>query len=475
MAAAVPTLPFVVLQAYKPSAPHDILAATTAITRPPASAVPATGGIGNGGGGHNATAATTMTRSSSSVSLHPPRSVSSDISHLRNPSSSAGTTGGGGGGGGGSAGAGISVSGTSLPAGGRLMSVGMLRSSTAPVPQHHSAATTATTPTTATTATATSTSSGLPSAPTDLSFPTNTFIPATVQARTLHPQVHYIFENDPLETEILESVPKSQCITMDFDPRSGVIKNVESYLTQLQVMDVRLVQSFGLEGQQGQVQGGTLGGSSSSLSPPFAPASGPGTGTGSGTGAGAVSSSSSASSLKATPTASGGGGGLADDNRPHSITSPPQQHPSASSPSSSSSGAPTVGGTLLARNNSLNSSTLQSSFKTSRRSTDKGNRGDASVSDDKSSSSVTTTTATTMATKDWTLVIDAVELDRKDQESDSQLLEQSMVSSLDTDSIPEDYLLHCEALMKSFSARNTLLRKVIDYANTTTLPSRTPV
>ncbi|KAG0066691.1 hypothetical protein BGZ89_006990 [Linnemannia elongata] len=235
----------------------------------------------------------------------------------------------------------------------------------------------------------------------------------TVQTRTLHPQVHYIFENDPLESEILESIPKSQCITMDFDPRSGVIKNVESYLTQLQVMDVRLVQSFGQEVQQGQVQGVTLGGSSSSLSPPSASA----TGTGVGTGGGA--------------------------------------------------------GTLLARTNSLSSSTLQSSFKTSRRSTDKGTRGDASVSDDKSSSSATTT-ATTMATKDWTLVIDAVELDRRDQESDSQLLEQSMVSSLDTDSIPEDYILHCDALIKSFSARNLLLRKVIDYANTTTSPTGTP-
>ncbi|KAG0070678.1 hypothetical protein BGZ90_012550 [Linnemannia elongata] len=473
MAAAVPTLPFVTLLAHKPSAPHEILAATTAITSPPTPAVPIAGRIGvgggggGGGGGPNATAATTMTRSSSSVSLHPPRSGSSDISHLRSASSSAGLTAGGG------VGVGISGSGTSLSAGGRLMSVGMLRSSTAPVPQHHNPPTTATTSTTTTTAVTTSTSSGIPSALTDLS--TNTPMSTTVQTRTLHPQVHYIFENDPLETEILESIPKSQCITMNFDPRSGVIKNVESYLTQLQVMDVRLVQSFGQEVQQGQVQGVTLGGSSSSLSPPSASATGTGVGTGGGAGTEAVSSSSSASSLKATTTTSGGGGGRgpADDNRTHSITSPPQPNPSTSSPSSSSSGAPTSGGTLLARTNSLSSSTLQSSFKTSRRSTDKGTRGDTSVSDDKSSSSATTT-ATTMATKDWTLVIDAVELDRRDQESDSQLLEQSMVSSLDTDSIPEDYILHCDALMKSFSARNLLLRKVIDYANTTTSPTGTP-
>ncbi|KAF9149048.1 hypothetical protein BG015_009186 [Linnemannia schmuckeri] len=202
---------------------------------------------------------------------------------------------------------------------------------------------------------------------------------SSVQTRTLHPHIHYIFESDPLETEILESIPKSQCITMDFDPRSGVVKNVESYLTQLQVMDVRLVQSFGQEGQ------GALGGPSSSLSPPSASASGTGMGTGSGgvdAGVGAVSTSSSASSLKATTTTTTGTGGGA--------------------------------------------------------------------------------TTATVASKDWTLVIDAVELDRRDQES------------LDTDSIPEDYLLHCEAIMKSFSARNLLLRKVIDYANATSSPTGTP-
>ncbi|KAF8940032.1 hypothetical protein BGZ58_007962 [Dissophora ornata] len=66
-------------------------------------------------------------------------------------------------------------------------------------------------------------------------------IPSVIQTRTLHPQVHYIFENDPLEHDILESIPKSRCITLDLDPRSGSIKNVESFLTDLQVMDVKLV------------------------------------------------------------------------------------------------------------------------------------------------------------------------------------------------------------------------------------------
>lgn len=61
--------------------------------------------------------------------------------------------------------------------------------------------------------------------------------------RTIHPKIHYIFDNDPLEAEILEKVPKSRCITLDLDPKSGVVTNVESFLTGLQVMDVKLVSS----------------------------------------------------------------------------------------------------------------------------------------------------------------------------------------------------------------------------------------
>ena len=71
----------------------------------------------------------------------------------------------------------------------------------------------------------------------------STSSPSTIHARTIHPQVHYIFENDPLEMDILASIPRSRCITLDLDPRSGFIKNVESFLPNLQVMDVKLVTS----------------------------------------------------------------------------------------------------------------------------------------------------------------------------------------------------------------------------------------
>ncbi|KAG0340443.1 hypothetical protein BG004_006406, partial [Podila humilis] len=66
----------------------------------------------------------------------------------------------------------------------------------------------------------------------------------SVRSRIVHPQIHYIFENDPLETELLESVPKSRCITLDLDPKTGVVSNVESFLTGLQVMDVKLVSTL---------------------------------------------------------------------------------------------------------------------------------------------------------------------------------------------------------------------------------------
>ncbi|KAF9103445.1 hypothetical protein BGX29_003360 [Mortierella sp. GBA35] len=327
--------------------------------------------------------AMTMSRSSSSISLHPPRSASSDISQLRpnTPGGSSSSPSGSGGGGGGGA-----------------NSPGVLRSSTAPIPQHHNQHQY---PNTTSSAVGTTASPLAATAPT-----TNTYTNASIQTRTLHPQVHYIFEDDPLESEILESIPKSQCITMDLDPRSGTIKNVESFLTQLQVMDVKLVQFYG----QGQGQGHSGGngglstlGSSTSLSLPAASGV-----TTMGTGIGYSSSSSSASSLKTMGGGSGGGGILsggataADDNQPHSTTSPP------SSPSPAS-----VAGTLLARNNSLSSSTLQSSFKSSRRSTDR--RGDG---DDRASTAATSGPAasTTSTTKDWTLVIEAVELDERDQE-----------------------------------------------------------
>ena len=37
--------------------------------------------------------------------------------------------------------------------------------------------------------------------------------------------------------------------------------------------------------------------------------------------------------------------------------------------------------------------------------------------------------------------------------SESELLEHSMISSMDTDLIPQDYISHCDALLQSFSAR----------------------
>ncbi|KAF9106722.1 hypothetical protein BGX27_009050 [Mortierella sp. AM989] len=77
-----------------------------------------------------------------------------------------------------------------------------------------------------------------------------------------------------------------------------------------------------------------------------------------------------------------------------------------------------------------------------------------------------TTTPSAAGTKDWTLVIEAVEVEERDPDSDSEILDQSMASSLDTDLMHEDYLPHCDALLKSFSARNLLVQKVIDYAST---------
>ncbi|KAF9924719.1 hypothetical protein FBU30_005358 [Linnemannia zychae] len=438
MTSTAPTLPFVVVQAYKPSVSQETIAATATatatnnISNPPSTATITATAIR---GGPNTA---TMIRSSSSAGLqHPPRSVSSDISHLRGISSA-----------GAGAGTGMGVEqgilGSSGGSGGHPHSVGMLRSATAPVADHHHhnlfTAVSSTAAPTSTTATL-----GMSVPAESLPLTNASLQSSAIQARILHPQVHYIFENDPLEAEILDSIPKSQSIFMDFDPRSGGIKNVESYLTHLQVMDIRLVQSYGQSQQQGvMVKGG--GGSTTSLS-------------------------SSASNNNALTTSSPTGAGEFGSNS--TVDKGASQAPSAavSQPSPSSF---------------LTSSTLQSSFRTSRRSTEKclDDRG-ASVLPSTASSASTSgpaaNTATTTpaaivrsASKDLTLVIDAVELDQRDQESDSQLLEQSMVSSLDTDLIPENYLVHCEALLKSFSARNVLLRKVIDYAHSTTSPSNIP-
>lgn len=74
-------------------------------------------------------------------------------------------------------------------------------------------------------------------------LPIATLLSSATHSWTIQPQVHYIFENDPLEMDILGSIPRSRCITLDLDPRSGSIKNVESFLPNLQVMDVKLVTS----------------------------------------------------------------------------------------------------------------------------------------------------------------------------------------------------------------------------------------
>lgn len=81
-----------------------------------------------------------------------------------------------------------------------------------------------------------------------------------IHTRTIHPQVHYIFEDDPQEMDIMASIPRSRCITLDLDPRSGSITNVESFLPNLQVMDVKFVTS--------QAVMGTSSSSSASLNAP---------------------------------------------------------------------------------------------------------------------------------------------------------------------------------------------------------------
>ncbi|KAG0043695.1 hypothetical protein BGZ83_011127 [Gryganskiella cystojenkinii] len=266
--------------------------------------------------------------------------------------------------------------------------------------------------------------------------------PSTVvyhQTRTLTSHVHYLFENDPLEAEILESIPKSRCITLDLDPQSGMISHVESYMPELQVMDVHW----------------------ESLS--FLPSSGPG-------------------QTELTPS----------QKRPSS---------SLSSSSSSASVSASLPATAVAASNSgsltrssTSSSVVMNSSSLPRRPSERNLRGQQQQQpgEDKVNSLVTPRSpsapvlssvsptvegeATAITTsgggavaghKDLTLVIEVVEMDESDQQhsysDSSELLDASMISSLGTDSIPEDYLSHCDALLKSFSSRNTLVKKVIDY------------
>ncbi|KAF9330854.1 cell division cycle- protein [Podila minutissima] len=194
-----------------------------------------------------------------------------------------------------------------------------------------------------------------------------------VHTRTIHPTIHYIFDNDPLEATILENVPKSRCITLDLDPKTGMVTNVESFLTGLQVMDVKLI---------------SLSSTLSTSTP---------------------SSTVFSPSANAIEEATGG-----------------RETTKAGSPSSVESGSKDLARAKVTASSS---------------STDKGlGKIDEGV-------------GTSSSGKNWTLTIDAVEVDDSNHESESELLEHSMISSMDTDLIPQDYISHCDALLQSFSAR----------------------
>ncbi|KAI7819184.1 hypothetical protein BC939DRAFT_461019 [Gamsiella multidivaricata] len=275
-----------------------------------------------------------------------------------------------------------------------------------------SSSTTTNTATPSTTAGAAATKSASLSSPPSSSSSTAT---STIQTRTLHPQVHYIFENDPLETEILESIPKSRCITLDLDPRSGSIKNVESFLMDLQVMDVKLV-PFQAALATTTISTTTIATTSTTT---------------------ASSSSSSLNSPNTTLTTNN------NNNNNNALIQQLTKNDGQSNPTP-------LGRPGHHRTDSSGASSLQSSSIVTNPISTPG-----------------TGPGTVLGAKDWTLVIEAVEVDERDQDSDSELLDQSTVSSLDTDIMPDDYLSHCDALLKSFSARNFLIHKVIDYAATT--------
>ncbi|KAG0252848.1 hypothetical protein BG011_006713 [Mortierella polycephala] len=359
--ATAPTLPFVVLKAHKPSSANDII----------------TAGIG---------------QSSSSSSLSPPRPTPLDFSLTSTPPSStaAGTT------------AASNTSGSQLPD----TIINNAPAQQASWPSTHSRNNSLTAP--ATTTNTTTTAFGTPLEST------------TIQTRTLHPQVHYIFEDDPLEAEILESIPRSRCITLDLDPRLGTVKNVESFVSHLQVMDVKLV--------------------------PFQPAP-PG-------------SSSSSLSLN-----SPAGNNSANDGQIGSAT--------------------TITRPTVVRTASPGSSSIQSIMSTSTKlkrqpSENKlgnlmdvgGSGSGGGVNSETDGQDLRKADASSIGTaaKDWMLVIEAVESDENEQQSDSTLLEQSMISSLDTETTLENYLLRSEALLKSFCARNSLVHRVLEYSSTTGSP-----
>ncbi|KAF9976220.1 hypothetical protein BGZ75_000287 [Mortierella antarctica] len=400
----MPTLPFVVLQTHKPSSTTEIIAAAAAAA---ATAGTAAAAVSN--------TATTGLSSSSVSSLKPPRSPTSPAPASRTgsgsgatgpvPSSPGGTR------------PNSSVNHThSLPGSSstraRADSVAAaMMSSTIPPPPPSSSSSSLSGPAAATAVRAISSPSSNSSSS----------APSTLQVRTLHPQVHYIFENDPLETEILESVPKSRSITLDFDPRTGSIRNVESFLTDLQVMEVKLV--------------------------PFQ-ATLP-----------ALSTSSSSTSLNSIM------GGIHNSTSTNTVGGESQQQQQQQQHRSTT--APTLGRTNSSGASSIHSSMTTSATKMTRRPSERslGNHaGTGGEGEDKTQAGVA---AGGGAGKDWTLVINAVEVDGKDPDSESEMLEQSMLSSFDTDMGSEDSLVYSDALLKSFQTRSMLVRKVIDYTTST--------
>ncbi|KAG9326493.1 hypothetical protein KVV02_007642 [Mortierella alpina] len=403
----MPTLPFVVLQTHKPSSTTDIIAAAAAAA---ATAGTAAAAVSN--------AATTGLSSSSVSSLKPPRSPTSPAPASRTgsgsgatgalPSSPGGTR------------PNSSINHThSLPGSSstraRADSVAAaIMSSTIPPPPSSSSSPSLSGPAAAVGA--------IPSPSSNSS--NSSSAPSSLQVRTLHPQVHYIFENDPLETEILESVPKSRSITLDFDPRTGSIRNVESFLTDLQVMEVKLV--------------------------PFQ-ATLP-----------ALSTSSSSTSLNSMM------GGIHNSTSTNTVSGESQQQPQQQPQQQHrSTTTPTLGRTNSSGASSIHSSMTTSATKMTRRPSERslGNHaGTGGEGEDKTQAEVA---AGGGAGKDWTLVINAVEVDGKDPDSESEMLEQSMLSSFDTDMGSEDSLVYSDALLKSFQTRSMLVRKVIDYTTST--------
>ncbi|CAO3573168.1 unnamed protein product [Mortierella alpina] len=401
---AMPTLPFVVLQTHKPSSTAEIIATAAALAAAPAAA-PAT-----------ASAATTGLSSSSVSSLKPPRSPTSPA-----PASRAAP---------GSGGPGLLPS---SPGGTRPSSS---INHTHSLPGSSSTRARADNVAAAMPSTIPPSSSGPgPSVGGATSSPVgsnnsgggggggnnSSNAASTIQVRTLHPQVHYIFENDPLENEILESVPKSRSITLDFDPRTGTIRNVESFLTHLQVMDVKFV--------------------------PFQ-ATLP-----------SLSTSSSSTSLNSMVS------GIHSQH--HTAGGESQQQQQQQQQQHRNTTAPTLGRTNSSGASSINSSMTKSATKMTRRPSERslGNpAGTGGEVEDKAQAGIAGGGG---AGKDWTLVINAVEVDGKDLDSESEMLEQSMLSSFDTDMGSEDPLAYSDALLKSFQTRNMLVRKVIDYTTST--------